>query len=153
MDRPAGRWSGDEGKFYPASIAKIEASLNAAQESVQAMRGGGIYSGEPITIAARGHDQRMGAHARRRQSRRAPLGSSPGLLATACSTPPQDLSPTQRPVIGRSDAQPICEATFPQHALCGRLCEVARLPERRGPRTLLTFLKGGHLRSQNRLGD
>lgn len=55
----AGRWAEDE-KFYTASIAKIEASLSASTDSIQAMRGGGNYSGDYVAIAAREHDQRIG---------------------------------------------------------------------------------------------
>ncbi|MBK9726449.1 MAG: hypothetical protein IPO89_15830 [Actinomycetales bacterium] len=60
----AGRWSeSDEGKFYPAAIAKIEAKLAGAKESITALRGGGNYSGDYIAIAAREHDQLIGTQA------------------------------------------------------------------------------------------
>lgn len=59
----AGRWSDDEGKFYPGSISKIEANLDAANQSVTAMQGGGNYSGDYITIASREHDNRIASHA------------------------------------------------------------------------------------------
>lgn len=60
----AGRWSDkDDGTFYPQSIAKIEALLEASQESTKAMQGGGNYSGDYIAIAAREHDNRIAQHA------------------------------------------------------------------------------------------
>ena len=59
----AGRWSGDEDKFYPGPISKIEANLDAANQAVTAMQGGGNYSGDYITIAAREHDKRIASHA------------------------------------------------------------------------------------------
>lgn len=53
----AGRWSGkDDDRFYVVSIAKVEANLDSSQESVKAMQGGGNYSGDFITVAAREHD-------------------------------------------------------------------------------------------------
>ena len=58
-----GRWSLiDEAKFYPASIAKVEANLAGAHEAVEALRGGGNYSGETVAIASREHDLRIGSH-------------------------------------------------------------------------------------------
>jgi hypothetical protein len=56
----AGRWSsGDDGTFFPQSIAKVDAHLAGAYESLEALRGGGNYSGEYVAIAAREHDQRI----------------------------------------------------------------------------------------------
>ena len=56
-----GRWSLiDEAKFYPASIAKVEANLAGAHEAVEALRGGGNYSGETVAIASREHDLSSG---------------------------------------------------------------------------------------------
>lgn len=61
----AGRWSeSDEGRFFPSSIAKIEAHLAGAQESIAALKGGGNYSGDYITLAAREHDQRISSQAK-----------------------------------------------------------------------------------------
>jgi len=64
---PAGRWSDpndpDDTNFYPQSIAKVEASLAAAQEAINAMRGGGNYSGDMIAVAASGHDTRINQQA------------------------------------------------------------------------------------------
>jgi hypothetical protein len=60
----AGRWSGDEDKFYPVSISKMEATLDAENQAVTAMQGGGNYSGDHITIASREHDNRIAGHAR-----------------------------------------------------------------------------------------
>lgn len=63
IDR-AGRWSSkDEDKFYPQSIAKVEANLEASQEAITAMRGGGNYSGDMIALASREHDTRIAQHA------------------------------------------------------------------------------------------
>ncbi|WP_234784644.1 hypothetical protein [Mycolicibacter heraklionensis] len=56
----AGRWSIDtEGKFFFQPIAKVEANRAGAQESLEALRGGGNYSGDHVAIAAREHDQRI----------------------------------------------------------------------------------------------
>lgn len=56
----AGRWSSDDdGKFFPQSIAKIDAQLAGAYEALEALRGGGNYSGDSVVIAAREHDQRI----------------------------------------------------------------------------------------------
>lgn len=54
----------DEDKFYPQSIAKVEANLEAAREAIKAMRGGGNYSGDYVTTASREHDNRIASHAR-----------------------------------------------------------------------------------------
>lgn len=62
IDR-TGRWSlQEEGKFYPASIANVEALIAAAHEAVEALRGGGNYSGDAALLASREHDQRIGSH-------------------------------------------------------------------------------------------
>jgi hypothetical protein len=54
----AGRWSSDEkDKFFPQSIAEVDANLAGTHESLEALRGGGNYSGEYVAIAAREHDQ------------------------------------------------------------------------------------------------
>lgn len=58
----AGR-SAAEGKYYNASIAKVEANLEAAHEAINAMRGGGNYSGDYITVASRQHDDRIASQA------------------------------------------------------------------------------------------
>ncbi|QAY64838.1 hypothetical protein ET495_09860 [Xylanimonas allomyrinae] len=61
----AGRWAdADDGKFYPMPLAKVEGMLDASREALQTLRGGGNYSGESVVIAAREHDQKVGAHAR-----------------------------------------------------------------------------------------
>lgn len=57
----SGRWSStDKSKYFPISIAKVEANLAAAHEAVEALRGGGNYSGDAAYIASQGHDQRIG---------------------------------------------------------------------------------------------
>lgn len=53
----------DDKKFYAMSIAKIEASLAASQVAIEALRGGGNYSGEAAYIASRDHDLRIEARA------------------------------------------------------------------------------------------
>lgn len=70
----SGRWTDeDEGMFHPAPIAKIEANLDSANQAVTAMQGGGNYSGDYITIAAREHDGRIASHA-----------NAAGTLAAVC---------------------------------------------------------------------
>lgn len=53
----------DDSKYYPQSIAKVEANLEAAREAIKAMHGGGNYSGDYIAIASREHDKRIASHA------------------------------------------------------------------------------------------
>jgi len=60
----AGRWSGEDDKFYPGSISKIEAILDAANQAVTALQGGGNYSGDLASIASREHDNKITGHAR-----------------------------------------------------------------------------------------
>lgn len=61
----AGRSSEDhDGKFFPQSIAKVEAGLEAAQQAITALHGGGNYSGEHIMGASRHHDTLITQHAR-----------------------------------------------------------------------------------------
>lgn len=56
----AGRWVDEEQRTcWVASIAKIEAQVDSAQRAVDALRGGGNYSGETAPIAAREHDARI----------------------------------------------------------------------------------------------
>ncbi|WP_449281356.1 AbiTii domain-containing protein [Leucobacter sp.] len=54
----------DDGKFFPQSIAKVEAGLEAAQQAITALQGGGNYSGDYITLASRDHDTRISQQAR-----------------------------------------------------------------------------------------
>ena len=62
IDR-TGRWSSqEESKFYPLSIAKVEAQIAAAQQAVEALQGGGNYSGDAALLASREHDTRIGSH-------------------------------------------------------------------------------------------
>lgn len=64
IDR-SGRWSSrEENKFYPMSIAKVEAQITAAQQAVEALQGGGNYSGDYVVVASRQHDDRIGSHAK-----------------------------------------------------------------------------------------
>jgi hypothetical protein len=56
IDR-TGRWSSqEESKFYPLSIAKVEAQIAAAQQAVEALQGGGNYSGDAALLASRDAD-------------------------------------------------------------------------------------------------
>ncbi|MGP5603285.1 AbiTii domain-containing protein, partial [Corynebacterium casei] len=50
-------------KYFVASIAKIEAYLAASQEEIEALRGGGNYSGDYIVVASRNHDDRIAGRA------------------------------------------------------------------------------------------
>jgi len=61
----AGRWSDeDEGKFFPVPLAKVEANLEASQDALKTLSGGGNYSGQWASVAAREHDQRITAQSR-----------------------------------------------------------------------------------------
>ncbi|MGB8405948.1 MAG: hypothetical protein WCE30_17955 [Mycobacterium sp.] len=53
----AGRWSPDvEGNFFPDSIAKVEANLAGAHQALEALQGGGNYSGDYALVASTRHD-------------------------------------------------------------------------------------------------
>ncbi|WP_233289082.1 hypothetical protein [Kitasatospora sp. MBT63] len=53
----AGRWADEEeGTFYAASIAKVEAQVESRQQAIDAMRGGGNYSGDWALAASGNHD-------------------------------------------------------------------------------------------------
>ena len=59
----AGRWSpDDESKFYTHPIAKVEAAAQSSRDALSALQGGGNYSGEYASVAAREHDQKIVAH-------------------------------------------------------------------------------------------
>lgn len=59
-----GRLSDQEAKtFFPLSISKIEAHLVASQEAIEALRGGGNYSGDYSVVASRNHDDRIAGRA------------------------------------------------------------------------------------------
>jgi hypothetical protein len=56
----AGRWADrEEETCYPQSIAKVEAQIASSQQAIEAMRGGGNYSGDMIYPASRDHDARI----------------------------------------------------------------------------------------------
>lgn len=56
----AGRWADKEKRtFYTHSIAKVEAQVEANQQAIDAMRGGGNYSGEMALVASGNHDKRI----------------------------------------------------------------------------------------------
>ncbi|MDN3250566.1 MULTISPECIES: hypothetical protein [unclassified Streptomyces] len=56
----AGRWADKEKKtFYTTSIAKVEAHAESAQQAIDALRGGGNYSGDMLIPASRDHDSRI----------------------------------------------------------------------------------------------
>lgn len=52
-----------EDHWYPASISKIEAVREGAVSAIEALRGGGNYSGEWAQTAARTHDDKISGHA------------------------------------------------------------------------------------------
>ncbi|MFJ5699620.1 hypothetical protein [Arthrobacter sp. NPDC093139] len=59
----AGRWSGaSKEKFFPASIAKIESEIEAARQALGTLSGGGNYSGEYASVAAREHDKKIASY-------------------------------------------------------------------------------------------
>lgn len=60
----SGRSAADDGKFYPQSISKVEAALEAAQDAVGALQGGGNYSGDYVLPASRDHDDRIASLAK-----------------------------------------------------------------------------------------
>jgi AbiTii len=63
----ADRWDADkkdEGVFYPPPLTRIEALLEGQQTAVDALKGGGNYSGEYASIAGREHDQKITALSR-----------------------------------------------------------------------------------------
>ncbi|MFF7848503.1 hypothetical protein ACFZDF_13085 [Streptomyces sp. NPDC007910] len=56
----AGRWADQEQKrFYTQSIAKLEAEIESGRQAIDAMRGGGNYSGDMANLAASRHDERI----------------------------------------------------------------------------------------------
>jgi len=56
----AGRWLREsEDKFFPTSIAKIESEIDATRQALGTLGGGGNYSGEYASVAAREHDQKI----------------------------------------------------------------------------------------------
>jgi AbiTii len=56
----AGRWADGEKKTcYLWSIAKVEAQVESSQHAVDAMRGGGNFSGDSAYVASRDHDARI----------------------------------------------------------------------------------------------
>ncbi|MGX1513824.1 AbiTii domain-containing protein [Streptomyces collinus] len=56
----AGRWADKEKKtFYTMSIAKVEGRVESAQQAIDALRGGGNYSGDMLIPASRDHDSRI----------------------------------------------------------------------------------------------
>ncbi|MGW4731400.1 AbiTii domain-containing protein [Streptomyces shenzhenensis] len=56
----AGRWADKEKKtFYTLSIAKVEGHVESARQAIDALRGGGNYSGDMLIPASRDHDSRI----------------------------------------------------------------------------------------------
>lgn len=56
----AGRWADKEKEtFYTQPIAKVEAQVESSQQAIDAMRGGGNYSGDVALLASRDHDTRI----------------------------------------------------------------------------------------------
>jgi hypothetical protein len=62
IDR-AGR-SMEENKFRPTPLAQIEASVRATEQALDALRGGGNYSGDYIITAGRNHDDKIVVNSR-----------------------------------------------------------------------------------------
>lgn len=59
----AGRWLNvEKTRLYTASIAKLEAEVEANLRALETLRGGGSYSGEYASVAAREHDQKVSSH-------------------------------------------------------------------------------------------
>ena len=54
----------DEGKYFPQSIAKVEASLASAEKALATLAGGGNYSGDYASVAGREHDAKINSQAR-----------------------------------------------------------------------------------------
>lgn len=52
----------EEGKYYPASLAQVEARLESSKLAVDALRGGGNYSGDYALVASRNHDTTITSH-------------------------------------------------------------------------------------------
>ncbi|MFE3618248.1 AbiTii domain-containing protein [Streptomyces anulatus] len=48
-----------EDKWFSAPLTQIEAVLESSQQAMEALKGGGNYSGDMVPIAAREHDQRI----------------------------------------------------------------------------------------------
>ncbi|MFB6672985.1 hypothetical protein ACFCWG_11425 [Streptomyces sp. NPDC056390] len=56
----AGCWADREkNTFYTHSIAKVESQVESGRQAIDAMRGGGNYSGEKALLASRGHAERI----------------------------------------------------------------------------------------------
>lgn len=56
----AGRWADEEKKtFYTNPIAKLEAQAESNQRAIDAMQGGGNYSGDMALVASSKHDARI----------------------------------------------------------------------------------------------
>ncbi|MER5494979.1 AbiTii domain-containing protein [Streptomyces sp. NPDC002454] len=56
----AGRWGdAEKTKFHTTSIAKLEAQAESHQQAIEAMQGGGNYSGDMALLASRNHDARI----------------------------------------------------------------------------------------------
>lgn len=62
VDR-AGRRAEDD-KFWPMPLTTVEANLVAAREALEALRGGGNYSGDYASVAAREHDAKVAAYSK-----------------------------------------------------------------------------------------
>jgi hypothetical protein len=52
----------DDDKFFSAPLSKIEASLDAAEAALKTLQGGGNYSGDYASVAAREHDQKIAGY-------------------------------------------------------------------------------------------
>ncbi|MBF6138370.1 hypothetical protein IU501_35960 [Nocardia otitidiscaviarum] len=57
--RRADRQNRGDDTFYPVPLTRIEATVESAQAAIDALKGGGNYSGEYASIAGREHDEKI----------------------------------------------------------------------------------------------
>ncbi|MDQ0921528.1 hypothetical protein QF038_000036 [Pseudarthrobacter sp. W1I19] len=80
----AGRWSdASKEKFFPAPIAKIDSQIEATRQALDTLAGGGNYSGEYASVAAREHDKKITSYSSSRQQTQASAGKSPRLCTAS----------------------------------------------------------------------
>lgn len=73
----AGR-KGAEGEWWSAPLSHIEAAIESSESAITALRGGGNYSGEFASVAAREHDHKIVQYA----NQTAPLSSICGAVVS-----------------------------------------------------------------------
>ncbi|RLV56651.1 hypothetical protein D9V41_06190 [Aeromicrobium phragmitis] len=60
----AGRWVNDDReKYIPIPLVRVEAMREGARQAMEALRGGGNFSGDNALIASRNHDERITSNA------------------------------------------------------------------------------------------